>query len=303
MQIYINGKLTNSRDAKISIFDRGFMYGDGVFESLRTYNRKPFLLNEHLKRLFDAAKKLKIVISCLPTGTANSKAQIPTQIKNLLKINGLNEAYLKIIITRGRSKQHGLSIKNAAQKPTFIIIAEKIAPAASADSDRAGGRVWKIIVVKTARAQSIGAQNKRHRLPIISTIKSLNYLENILAKTEAEKSGADEAIFLDKEGNVLEGTVSNIFIVKNGVLITPPLTLPILPGVTRAYIIKLARQLKIKVREKKFKLKELLAASECFLSFSGEGIVPVEQINQHKFPAGAVSANLRRAFQAAAASA
>jgi branched-chain amino acid aminotransferase len=309
-KILINGKLVDARRAKISVFDRGFMYGDGVFESLHTYHGKPFLLKEHLGRLFNAAKTLGIEIPNTPGRPGQAKSQIQTWINTLLKVNKLNNAYIKIILTRGVAKRHGLSFKNATGKPTLIIITEKIAAIKSDAGGRASflgrGRAlklthpWKIITVKSARAQVSRATKG---MPAISTIKSLNYLENILAKAEAEKHGAHEAVFLDKDGNVLEGTVSNIFIVKNGALVTPPLTLPILPGVTRAYIIKLARKLKIEVKEQKLKLKDLLAADECFLTFSGEGIVPVRQLNQHKFPAGAATINLKRVLQAAAASA
>ncbi|MBU0687350.1 MAG: aminotransferase class IV [Candidatus Margulisbacteria bacterium] len=245
-KVFINGKIIDSRNAEISIFDRGFLYGDGLFESLRTYNCKPFLLDEHLARLFKSARLLKIKIPY-------SKLKIKNNIARLIKINKFKEAYIKIIVTRGEAKSHGLSTKNVKGKANVIIIIEKLKRSPKKSN-------WKIITKTTTHS---------------STIKSLDYLNNILAKTEAEKKGADETILIDPQGYVLEGTVSNIFIVKNGILITPPLSLPILPGVTRQFIMKLARKLKIKVQEKKIKLKDLKNADECFLTFSGEGIVPV----------------------------
>lgn len=251
-KIFINGKIVNEEDAKISIFDRGFLYGDGLFESLRTFNGEPFLLDEHLKRLFKSAAELKIKIPY-------SKTKIKKIVARLLKLNKFKESYIKIIVTRGEVKTHGLSQKNVKGKASVTIIIEKIA-------ERKSNKTWKIITVKSARGKT-------------AKIKSLNYLENIMTKAAAEKAGADEAIFIDQNGYVLEGTISNIFIVKNGVLITPPLSLPILPGTTRQHIIKLARRKKIKVKEKKIKLKDLYGADEVFLTMAGRGITNIKKVN------------------------
>jgi branched-chain amino acid aminotransferase len=283
-KIFLNSKLVDSHHANLSIFDRGFLYGDGVFESLRTYFGKPFLLEEHLKRLFKSAAELKFNVRSFPRLAGGSRTQlykyrigtifnIKKNIYKLLKANCLKEAYLKIILTRGEAKRHGLSIKNAAGKPTLIIIAEKIVPAAKP-------RCAKIITLAARRGT-------------LAKIKSLNYLESILAKSRAETAGADEAVFIDEQSYVLEGTVSNIFIIKNNVLFTPPLSLPILPGVTRQLIINLARRLKIKTWEKKIKLKDLLAADGCFLTNSGDGILPVIKINRKKLAVGPITKRLQ----------
>ncbi|NQU17544.1 MAG: aminotransferase class IV [Candidatus Saganbacteria bacterium] len=247
MYTYINGKITKKTD--ISIFDRGFLYGDGAFESLRTYKGIPFLLDQHLKRLSETCIILKIP----------PPKDIFNIINKLMRKNHLKEAYIKIIVTRGESKEHGLSPKKASGKPTLIIICKKI-------KDLPINTLCKAIVYKKPRTSWIG-----------SRLKTLNYLENILAKIAADKALANEALFQDEKGNILEGTVSNVFIVKNGVLITSPLSMPILPGVTRNYIIKLAKKLKIKVFEKNFKKKDLKTADESFITSSGPGIIPINK--------------------------
>ncbi len=264
MFIYINGKITNKTE--ISIFDRGFLYGDGAFESLRTYHGIPFLLEEHIKRLQSTCKLLKIKLKI-------KNFKIKKIINKLMKKNKLKEAYIKIIVTRGESKEHGLSIKKAKGKPTLIIICEKI-------KDLPKNTTWKTIVYNKPRTSWIG-----------SRIKSLNYLENIFAKIEADKAGVNEALFQNKNGNILEGTVSNVFIVKNGILITPPLSMPILAGVTRNHIIKLAKKLKIKVIEKNFKKKELKNADESFITSSGPGIIPINK------KAGPITKKLIKEYQ------
>ncbi len=248
---FFNNKLVDIDSLKISPFDRGFMYGDGVFESLRTYNGKPFLLDEHLSRLEKDAKTIGIKISL-------TKEKLKAAVLKLIKVNGYKESYIKIIVTRGIAKQHGLSIKNS-QKSNLIILAEK--------QEQEQKQEWIIKISSIIK----------YKTPI-SHIKSLNYLENILAKKEAEEAGADEAILLSPEGYVTEGTISNIFMVKKGVLYTPPLSLGILPGITRSLVIRLAKKQGIKVRERFFTIKDLKKADEVFLTFSGRGIVHVRKI-------------------------
>ncbi|OGC03314.1 hypothetical protein A2276_00125 [candidate division WOR-1 bacterium RIFOXYA12_FULL_43_27] len=250
MYSFINGKYI--KEPKVSIFDRGFMYGDGVFESLRTYGGKPFLLSEHLARLLNACKLLRIKISLSESG-------IQRIIQKLMRRNKLKEAYIKIFVTRGEAKGHGLSIKKTKGNPLLIVTTEKLNKQAKA---------CKITIYPLPRSNWIGTR-----------IKSLNYLEHIFARMYAEEKGADEAIFTDEKGNILEGTTSNIFIVKNDTLITAPVSAPILAGVTRDYVIRQAKADGKKVEERLFKLKELLEADSCFITSSGQGVIRCKSIS------------------------
>jgi len=236
----------------LSIQDRGFLYGDGVFESLRTYNGKPFLLDEHLKRLY---KALKIIRIKPPLSTK----QLKTKLLKELKDNKFKESYIKIIITRGEAKEHGLDPKKSGKKPTLIILVENLKEKKL--------KPWKAIISSIIKPENP-----------TSIIKSLCYLDNILAKMEATRSGANEAFLLDQNGYLAEGTISNIFIVKFDTIFTPSLNSPILAGVTRKLVIKLAKQSAFKVVEKDLNPKDLYTADECFVTFSSQGIVPIVKI-------------------------
>ncbi len=250
--------------AAISILDRGFLYGDGVFESFRTYNKKPFLLDAHIKRLFHGLK----VIGIRPPF---SLQQLKGVVAKTLKANNFPESYIKIIITRGKAKGHGLDIKNSAGKPTVIVWVEEQKPFPKTLYKKG----WKAAISSIIRAD----------VPT-SKIKSLNYLDNILARAEAGRRGANEAFMLDEKGFLAEGTVSNIFMVKNGVISTPALGGGILNGIIRKLAIKLARKIKIRIQERRIRPKELLRADECFVTLSGAGVVPVTNINGKKLNNG-----------------
>lgn len=263
-KLYLNGKITSLSEANISILDRGLLYGDGVFESLRTFNRKPFQLEEHIKRLLRAAKSIRI--RSLP-----SARQLKLAVLKTLATNKFKESYIKIIITRGEVKGHGLSPKNVAGKPTVIVLVQpqKTYP------KKIFSDGWKAIISNIVRPD----------LPT-SKIKSLCYLDNILARIEAQKAGANEAFMLDERGNVVEGTISNIFLVKHGTIYTPSSDAPILLGLTRKLVKKLAKQAAFKVVEKAITPKELYTADECFITFSGAGIVPITRIWKKKIGSG-----------------
>jgi len=263
MKIYINGKIIPLKEANLSIFDRGFLYGDGAFETLRTYNRKPFQLEEHIKRLLKTLRLLRIRIPL-------SFNQIKLAVLKTLAANKFKESYVKIMVTRGEAKAHGLDPKNAG-KPNIIIIVEeqKVYPKKMLTQG------WKAMVSSIVKPD----------LPT-SRIKSLCYLDNILAKIEAKKAGADEAFLLDDRGNLAEGTISNIFLVRFGELSTPKKESPILAGITRKLVIQLARQSAFRVTEKLITPKELYTAEECFVTYSGAGIVPVTRIWKKKIGNG-----------------
>ena len=261
---YLNGKIIPLSQAKVSILDRGLAYGDGLFESLRTYQGKPFQLDEHIKRLLAGLKILQIQLPL-------SAAQLKAAVLKTVAANHFKEAYIKIIATRGNSIHHGLDPSNAAKEPTLIILVEDLKP------------YPKEIYIKGWKAVISTIQKKNTPT---ARIKSLCYVDNMLAKMEAKKAGADEAFMLDEKGNVLEGTVSNLFLVKYGTLYTPSLDSPILAGLTRNLVIKLARQSAFKVFEKPITPKELYCADECFATLSGPGIVPITRIWGKKIGAG-----------------
>ncbi|MBU0671771.1 MAG: aminotransferase class IV [Candidatus Margulisbacteria bacterium] len=261
---YLNGKIVPLEQAVIPVSDRGFLYGDGVFESLRTYHTKPFQLEEHIKRLLRGAKLLRL--RALP-----SAAQLKLAILKTLAANKYKESYIKVIITRGATKGHGLSPKQAVGKPSIIILVEPQKPY----PNKIFTLGWKAIISSIVRPD----------VPA-SKIKSLNYVNNVLAKAEASRAGADEAIMFDEKGNVAEGTISNIFVVKHGILNTPPKEAPILAGLTRDLVIKLAKQSAFPVVEKVITPKELYTADECFVTFSGAGVVPLTRVWKKKIGSG-----------------
>lgn len=263
-KVYINGKIIDQVNAAISVFDRGLFYGDGVFDSLRTYNQEPFQLEQHIKRLLRGAKSLSI--RSLP-----SAGQLKTAVIKTIKANGYKESFIRVIITRGPAKKRGLSIKSATGKPSVIIVVYEQKPYPKTLYSNG----WKAIISQIVRPDAPS-----------SRIKSLNYLNNLLAKREADKARADEAIMLDEKGYLAEGTISNIFIVKHGTIYTPPRTAPILLGLTRNLAIKLARQSAFKIIEKNITPKELYTADECFITFSSAGIVPITKIWQKKIGNG-----------------
>lgn len=259
-KVFLNGKILRLEEANISVLDRGLLYGDGVFESLRTYDRRPFLLDEHLKRLLAGAKQIKLRVPYSPL-------QLKYAALKTIAANNFKEYYIKIIVTRGIAKSHGLSFANAAGKPTVIILAEQLKEYPK-DTYIKG---WKAIV----------ANIRRPEIPT-SRIKSLCYLDNALALSDAKKAGADEAFMLDERGNVVEGTVSNIFTVKLGTIHTPPVEEPILAGITRNLVLKLAKQSAMRATEKIINTKDLYNCDECFITMSGAGIIPVTRIWNRK---------------------
>ncbi len=278
-KIYLNGKILPLEEAKISVLDRGLLYGDGVFESLRTYRGKPFQLEGHIKRLLKGLKALKIRAPL-------SASQLKLAVLKTIAANKFKESYIKIIITRGTSKGHGLDPKNAAGKATVIILVEqqKIYP----QNIYTNG--WKAIISSIVRPD----------VPT-SHLKSLCYVNNMLAKVEAKKLGADEAFLLDEKGHLAEGSISNIFIVKYGTIYTPSADSPILVGLSRNLAIKLAKQAAFKIIEKTITPKEIYTADECFITFSGAGIVPITKVWNKKIgcgKCGSITSMLIRFYQA-----
>jgi len=263
--IYIDGELVPRSEARISVLDHGLLYGDGVFEGIRCYNGVVFKLKEHIDRLYRSAKVIKLDIPL--TKDEMIKAVIET-----LKANGLKDAYIRLIVTRGVGDL-GLDPRKCL-KPSVIIIAEKMEPLLGKMAREKGVKV----VISSVRRDPVYATSHE--------VKSLNYLNSILAKLEAINANADDAIMLDSRGFVSEASAANLFIVKDGSLITPPTTAGILPGITRAFIMELAKSLGINVYERDITPVELLTADEVFLTGTGAEIVPVTMINGVKIGDG-----------------
>ncbi len=259
--IYIDGKYYPKSEAKISVYDHGFLYGDGVFEGIRVYNSHVFKLEEHLNRLYDSAKSIALSI---PLG----KVEFREAILETIRKNSLRDAYLRVVVTRGYGDL-GLNPVKCA-KASVVIIADYIAP-----------------LYEGISAKAIVAATRRNNPDSLDPqIKSLNYLNNILAKMEANRAGVDEAIMLNQQGLVCEGTSDNLFVVKNGILITPPLSDGALGGITRSAVLELAAQLKIPVEEKSITVHEIMASDEAFLTGTAAEIGALVEVNGQKIGDG-----------------
>jgi len=257
MLIYLNGKFVPKEEAKISVFDHGLLYGDGVFEGIRSYNGRVFKLDEHLKRLYNSAKAIRL--------------RIPLDIKEMekalletLRRNNLHDAYIRLVVTRGEGDL-GLD-PDKCPEPTVFIITDKIV----LYPQKFYNEGLEIVTAAT-----------RRNIPeaINPRIKSLNYLNNILAKLEGKLANAPEALMLNTEGYVVECTGDNIFIVKDNVLVTPPIHVGILEGVTRNAVIEIANEMGIRSEEKAFTRYELYITDECFLTGTAAEIIPVVKID------------------------
>jgi branched-chain amino acid aminotransferase len=257
MKIFIDGKFYSEHDAKVSVFDHGLLYGDGVFEGIRAYNGRVFKLQEHIERLYHSAKAILLEIPLTP-------AQMLKATVETIRTNKLRDCYVRLVVTRGVGNL-GLNPRSC-KKPSVIIIAGKIQvyPAALYAQGMA------IVTVPTVR---------NLHSAVNPAIKSLNYLNNILAKIEANNAGVEEAVMLNAEGFVAECTADNLFVIKRGALFTPPLFAGALYGITRGTVMELAEQLGVKVSETNLTRYDLFNADECFLTGTGAEIMPVIKID------------------------
>jgi len=264
MKIYLDGKFVDEADAKVSVFDHGLLYGDGVFEGIRMYGGNIFRLEEHLERLEYSAKA--ILLSMPWTRAELSEATCET-----CRINGLKDAYIRLVVTRGVGDL-GLAPWLCA-KPTIFIIAGKISLYPKEHYENG----LSIVTVPTRRVGP-GA--------IPSTVKSLNYLNNILGKIEAKQAGALEAIMLNDQGYVAECTADNIFMVHKGALITPSASHGALKGITRGTIFDIAAELGIPIRESEMTRYDLWCADECFLTGTGAEVIAVVKLDGREIGSG-----------------
>lgn len=257
LQIYISGKFYDKENAKISVYDHGLLYGDGVFEGMRSYSGKVFRMKEHIDRLYESANAICLTIPM-------SKSDMEAAVYETLTKNGLIDAYIRLVITRGAGSL-GLD-PNQTSNPQIIIIADsiKLYPAEFYDEG------LKIVTASTIR---------NHPAAFSPRVKSLNYLNNIMAKIEGLRAGCIEAVMLNHKGEVAECTGDNIFIVKHGVLMTPPKDAGILEGITRNAILDLAKGLGITAFEQTMTRHDLYVADECFLTGSAAEVIPVIDID------------------------
>ncbi|EHQ34598.1 branched-chain-amino-acid transaminase [Methanoplanus limicola] len=277
MIIYLNGEFVPKEEAKVSVFDHGLLYGDGVFEGIRAYNGRVFRLGEHLDRLYDSAKTIDLNIGM-------SKEDMAEATLETLRRNELKDAYIRLVVTRGVGDL-GLDPRKC-DKPTIFIIAT------------GWGAMYGDLYEKGLTAVTVSVRrNPADALP--PNVKSLNYLNNILAKIEANYKGGDEAIFFDTNGYVAEGSGDNIFVVKNGTIFTPH-TLNNLRGITRLVLLEIAGEMGIPVREQNLGYFDLYSADEVLVTGSAAEIAPVTKIDGRSIGSGRpgpVAAQLVAAFR------
>jgi branched-chain amino acid aminotransferase len=257
MKIWLDGNLVNAADAKISVYDHGLLYGDGVFEGVRVYHGKIFEADAHLARLYQSALAIRLTIPIGPE-------QMRLAMEATVKANGFTDCYVRLVVTRGVGSL-GLNPEKCG-KPGVFIIADKIA-------------LYDPAVYEKGMAVITASVIRNHPNAVSPRIKSLNYLNNILAKIEAADAGVAEAIMLNHEGNVAECSGDNIFIVRSGQVQTPGTADGILEGVTRALILRLCEKLKIPAAEKTLQRHDLYIADECFLTGTAAEIAPVTRID------------------------
>lgn len=275
LQVYIGGKYYPKSEAKVSVFDHGLLYGDGVFEGIRAYDGVVFKLKEHINRLYSSAHMIMLSIPM-------SREELIERTLETLRRNNLRNGYIRLVVTRGTGDL-GVNPKNCP-RPTIIIITDTIS--LHKDDSKENGVTAMISWVK--------------RDPVDATsheIKSLNYLNSILAKIEANIAGVDEAICLDKNGFVCEGVAENVFTVKNGKIHTPPSCSGALPGITAESVKSLARELGYEVAEKNVTPYELFNADEVFFTGTAAEIVPVREINKRSINDGKPGPITRRLME------
>ena len=263
-QVYLDGKLVPQEDAKISVFDHGLLYGDGVFEGIRVYGGKAFLLDEHIDRLYESADAIRLKMPICDN--VMTKA-----VNNTVAANGIDDGYVRLVVTRGAGTL-GLDIRRTSN-PQVIIIADTI----TLYPDDVYENGMKLVTASTIR---------NHPAALSPRIKSLNYLNNILAKVEGTDAGSVEALMLNHKGEVAECTGDNIFIVKNKVIKTPPSDAGILEGITRNAVMKLARDADYSVEEVAMVRHDIYVADECFLTGTAAEVIAVVALDGRKIGKG-----------------
>ncbi len=275
--IFLNGKIISETEGRISSKDRGFLYGDGIFETLRSYNGIPFKLTEHLERLHSSAEELRIPLKY-------TIKELSKNVKELLKTNNIPDAYIRITLSRGTGN-NGLAI-NGNSSPTLLIQAKPFTP-------------YKRELYEKGMALTISKARRSTSCPV-SCHKTTNLLTSILLKEETREKSADEAIVLNTDGHVAECITSNIFIVYNKNIITPSLGTNILPGITRNTVLDICKDRGLFVGEDRFRIETLMTADEVFLTNSLMEIMPVSVVEDKKIGKtvpGEITSQLMNAYK------
>lgn len=264
LKVYIGGKLYDKADAKISVYDHGLLYGDGIFEGIRSYSGRAFRLKDHIDRLYDSARSIHLKIPI-------SKEEMAKAVVDTLAVNDLKDGYVRLIVTRGAGSL-GLDPRKTTD-PQIIVIADSISlyPAELYEHG------LKIVTAGTMR---------NHPAALNPRVKSLNYLNSILAKIEGTNAGCLEALMLNHKGEVAECTGDNIFLVRNGELHTPSVDAGILEGITRDAVMELARDAGIKVVERAMDRHDVYTADECFLTGTAAEVIPVVECDARAIGTG-----------------
>ncbi len=274
MQIFLNDRIVPEHEAMVSVFDHGFLYGDGIYETMRAYDGMVFMLDRHIERLNRSASLIQLTV---PTPEVIRNAVYET-----IRANGLTSVYVRVTVSRGKGP---IGLDPAlCPRPTLVVIAEEFKEYPEKYYDKG----VKFIIAKTRRNLKEALNPK---------IKSLNFLNNILAKVEAKEQGAYEAIMLNAEGFIAEGTVCNIFFVKDSILCTPSIDSGVLDGITRELVIDLAKETGMQVTEGNFLPEDLFRASEVFFTNTTSEVMPVSQVEEVKFAIGEVAKRLRRLYR------
>ncbi len=276
VEIYINGTYYPKADAKISVYDHGLLYGDGVFEGMRAYSGRVFRLTEHLQRIYESAQAIMLTIPMHIDALAEA-------VNDTLIHNDLTDAYIRLVVTRGAGSL-GLDPARTAD-PQVIIIADHI-------------ELYPKELYETGLEIITAATMRNHPAAMSSRVKSLNYLNNIMAKIEGKLAGCSEALMLNHRGEVAECTGDNIFIVRRGELLTPPIDAGILEGITRNAIIELAAELGIVCHQIPFTRHDIYVAEECFLTGSAAEVIPVIKLDSRLIGTGGVGEVTQRISQA-----
>jgi len=274
---WIGNRILPLDQARIPVIDHGLLYGDGVFEGIRFYHRSPLLLDAHLRRLRDSARAL--LLDC-----RWSDAELDSIIEQTIAASGLEDGYIRLLLTRGDGSL-GIDPRSCAE-PRLIVIVDQLQMV----NPQVRAQGARLVIASTRRLPADGLDPR---------IKSLNYLNHILARIEANQAGADEAILLNAQGRVTEGSADNLFIVRNGRLLTPPASDGALAGITRELVIELAREQALETREQSLTAFDLYSADECFLTGTAAELIPVRSIDERTMAScpGPVYQQLDRAFQ------
>ena len=274
--VYIDGEYYPESEAKISVFDHGFLYGDGVFEGIRSYNGVVFKLREHIDRLYYSARAIMLEIPL-------TKEEMMKAVLETLRRNNLKDAYIRLVVTRGKGDL-GLDPRKCP-KPSVIIITVPLLQLYDEEKRERG----MSMIVSWVRRDPVDATTHE--------IKSLNYLNSILAKIEANNAGVDEAIILDTNGFICEATAENIFIVKDGKIITPPSTSGPLPGITASVVKEIAQDMGYQVIEKGITVIELYGADEAFVTGTAAEIMPIREVNKRPIGEGRMGPVTRKILE------